>query len=349
MKKKKLIYILLFIILLLALIISGILFFLLKPSSKATVVKGEANKVVIPSLKIIDETSDSRSIAVMINNHNYARPNHAGLQDAYVVYEVIVEGGITRLMAIFKDANTEHIGSVRSSRHNFLDYALEYDAIYVHYGWSKFAKNDISKFKVNNINGLYDSGFWRDKTLKVPSEHTAFTNIENIISTASKKGYRLTSNEELPLHYRVFPVNINTEDSIKADKVSIPYSSYMTTSYTYDENTRLYLRFANGKEHTDAITKKQYTAKNIIIMKVKNYSIDSYGRQNLDTAGSGEGYYITNGYARKITWKKESRTSKTIYQYLDGTEVILNDGNTFIQVQPIDKKTSITSLETSAS
>jgi len=347
MKKKKIIYIFLFIILLFAMVISSLLFHILKPENKGTVVKGDIKP--IPTVKIVDENSDSRPFAIMINNHNYARPNHAGLQDAFVVYEVIVEGGITRLMAIFKDATTERIGSIRSSRHNFLDYALEYDAIYVHFGWSKLAKSDISKFKVNNINGLYDNGFWRDKSLNVPSEHTAFTNIEKMTSTAKKRGYRLTTNEELPLHYRAYPLNINTEDSTKADEVIIPYSNYMTTSYKYDENTKLYLRYANKKEHTDAITKKQYTAKNIIIMKVKNYSVDSYGRQNLDTAGTGEGYYITNGYARKITWEKKTRTSKTIYKYLDGTEITLNDGNTFIQVQPIEKKTSIITNETSDS
>lgn len=346
MKKKKIIYLLFFIIILLSCLISCLLFYVLKPKETATKIKGEPNKVVIPSLKIIDEKSNERSIAVMINNHNYARPNHAGLQDAYVVYELIVEGGITRLMAIFKDQTTERIGSVRSSRHNFLDYASEYDAIYVHFGWSKLAKNDISKFKINNINGLYDNAFWRDKSLKVPTEHTAFTNIEKIKTVAKRRKYRLTSEKELPLHYQVFPVRLD-EDGIKADNVVIPYSSYMTTSYTYDEARGVYLRFANGKAHTDAVTKNQYTAKNIIIMKVKNYSVDSYGRQNLDTTGKGEGYFITNGYAKKITWEKKDRMSKTVYKYLDGKEIVLNDGNTFIQVQPIEKKTTITSNETS--
>ena len=53
----------------------------------------------VKKLQIIDEDSNSRVIAVQINNHNQARPNHAGLQDAFVVYEAIVEGGITRMLA----------------------------------------------------------------------------------------------------------------------------------------------------------------------------------------------------------------------------------------------------------
>lgn len=299
--------------------------------------------VKIPTIKIIDEKSDGRPIAVMINNHNYARKNHAGLQDAFVVYEMIVEGGITRFMAIYKDQETERIGSIRSSRHNFLDYAREYDAIYVHYGWSNLAKKDIDSFGINNINGLYDSkGFWRDKSLKVPTEHTAFTNIDRIIEVAKAKDYSLTTEKKIPLHYRVYPISLEkSEDAIKADRIVLRYSNYMTTSYTYDAENKVYKRYANDVEHVDAVTKEQYHFKNIIVMKVKNSTVDSYGRQNLDTTGSGEGYYITNGYARKIKWTKETRTSDTIYTYETGEEVVLNDGNTFIQIQPITEETII--------
>ena len=68
----------------------------------------------------------------MIDNHLDALPQ-AGLNKAYIVYEMIVEGGETRLMALFKDRDLEKIGPIRSSRHYFLDYALENDAIYVHF------------------------------------------------------------------------------------------------------------------------------------------------------------------------------------------------------------------------
>ena len=51
-------------------------------------------------------------------------------------------------MALFKGQNLEKIGPVRSSRHYFLDYALENDAIYVHYGWSPQAQYDISNLGV---------------------------------------------------------------------------------------------------------------------------------------------------------------------------------------------------------
>ena len=74
-------------------------------------------------LTIVDENSNQRPIAVMIDN-NIGNGRHAGLQESYINYEIIVEGGLTRIMAVFKDKDVSLIGPVRSSRHYFLDYAL---------------------------------------------------------------------------------------------------------------------------------------------------------------------------------------------------------------------------------
>ena len=165
-------------------------------------------------LSIINPDSNSRPIAVMINNNYQAVPNHAGLQDAYIVYEINVEGGLTRLLALFKDKNTAKIGSVRSSRPYFLDYVLENDAIYTHFGYSDQAKNDISSLGINNVNFLIDAGSWRDTSLNVAYEHTAFTNIENILTTATNKGYRLTTEEKTLLNYTTDEIELNKYDKI---------------------------------------------------------------------------------------------------------------------------------------
>ena len=96
---------------------------------------------------------NDRPIAVMIDNHSGAWPQ-AGLQDAYMVYEIVVEGGETILMALFKGTNPEKIGPVRSARHYFIDYAMENDAIYTHFGQSPQAESDIKKYSINDINGI---------------------------------------------------------------------------------------------------------------------------------------------------------------------------------------------------
>ena len=333
------------------------------------------NEEVKKELSIIDVNSNSRPVAVMINNINAARPYHSGLGDAYIVYEIIVEGGITRMMALFKDKDTAKIGSVRSSRHYYLDYALENDAIYVHFGWSPQAESDIAKLGVNNINGLYDSAFWRDTSLNVAYEHTAYTNMEKIMKDAknkasykTNKGYRLTSDKDTLLNYTTDEVDLTKyEDSVTANSIDIKYSNYLTTSYIYNPKEKLYYRNVNNKSHTDYVTKKQYTTKNIFVnnnasgglndvqreviydmsimtnnpiddnidnVSNSNVSNDSKGRQNLDNIGTGTGFYITNGLCIPITWEKKSRTSQTVYKYKDGTEINVSDGNAYIQIAP---------------
>lgn len=304
--------------------------------------KPNEKEEVVETIKIVDVNSKTRPVAVMINNLNAARPYHSGLQDAYLVYEIIVEGGITRMMAIFKDKDTARIGSVRSSRHYYLDYALENDAIYVHYGWSPQAQSDISKLNVKNVNGLYDNAFWRDTSLNVAYEHTAFTSMEKIMNVAKNKGYSLTSNKDLLLNYSSKDIDLKEEDgNVFANSVDIKYSNYLTTSYVYNSKDKLYYRSVNNKSHSDYVTKKQFSTKNIIISYVKNSSItnDTSGRQNLHNVGSGNGYYITNGIAVPITWEKSSRSAQTVYKYKNGKEIVVNDGNTFIQIAPLNSAT----------
>ena len=110
--------------------------------NKEMKVEEENPPIVVPEKKVGIFQGNERPVAVMIDNHTGAWPQ-AGLNKAYLVYEIIVEGGETRLMALFKGQDVEHIGPVRSSRHYFLDYALENDAIYTHFGWSPQAESDI--------------------------------------------------------------------------------------------------------------------------------------------------------------------------------------------------------------
>ena len=299
-------------------------------------------KVEIKKINVVDTFSKSRPIAIMINNNHAAWP-HAGLADAYITYEIIAEGGITRLMALFKDKDTTKIGSVRSARPYYLDYAMENDAIYVHFGWSEDAKADISSLSIDNINGLTDSSvFWRDTSLKKAKEHTAFTNMEKIKQFAHSKGYDRDTNKPLLLKYSVDDIDLsNYENSLKADKIFIRYSKYTNSSYEYDSENKVYKRSMSNTPHTDAITNEQYAYKNIIITPIKNKSYDSYGRQKLENIGTGDGYYITNGYAIPITWSKDSRSSQTIYKKQNGEEITVNDGNTFIQITPVGEELRI--------
>ena len=296
----------------------------------------------IKKLNIVNEDSKSRPYAVMINNVEGARKLQSGLQDAYMVYELMVEGGITRYLALFLDQTTERIGSIRSARHYYLDYALENDAIYVHHGYSPQAREDWSKLGVDRIEVNESTTGWRDKSASKTYEFTLFTNIEKLGKGIGSK--RTERNKDLLLNYSVDNIDISQmEGAIPANKVDIKYSSNTTTNYEYDTERNIYLRSVNNKSQNDYVTGKQLTVKNIIVYKVKYSNIqgDDKGRQTIDNVGTGTGYYISNGYAVPITWKKDSRSSATVYKYNNGKEIQVNDGNTFIQIMPDNQTLAI--------
>ena len=289
---------------------------------------------------------NDRPIAVMIDNHDDAWPQ-AGLQRAYMVYEIIVEGGETRLMALFKGADdVEKIGPVRSARHYFIDYAMENDAIYTHFGESPQAASDIKKYSIAEIDGISEDGttFWRVKDKAAP--HNAVTSMENLIQSAKNKNYRMTSSEESVLNYVTDEVNL--EDGQGAVSVTIPHSQLQTVSYEYDEENKVYERFARKEAQVDWDTDEPITVKNIIITFCDNYTLsdaENKGRQGLKNIGTFDGYYITNGKAIKIKCIKNARDEKTVYQDLNGNEIDVNDGNTFVHICPTDADVEIVGME----
>lgn len=284
---------------------------------------------------------NERPIAIMIDNHSDAWPQ-AGLNKAYMVYEIVVEGGETRLMALFKGQDLDKIGPVRSARHYFIDYAMENDAIYVHFGQSPQAQSDIKKYSINDINGIAEDGttFWRVKDKRAP--HNAVTSTEKLLQSAKNKKFRTTSKEKSVLNYSAEEVNL--ENGISANEITIPHSNLQTVKYKYNEDSKTYVRYARGKEQTDWETKDAVETKNIIITFCDNYTLsdaENKGRQGLKNIGTFDGYYITNGKAIKIKCTKNARDEKTVYKDLQGNEIKVNDGNTFVNICPTNAKVQI--------
>lgn len=314
-----------------------------------TVAENTGTGIAEAEKKVQIFSGNDRPIAVMIDNHSDAWPQ-AGLQNAYMVYEIIVEGGETRLMALFKGNDVEKIGPVRSARHYFIDYAMENDAIYVHFGQSPQAESDLKKYTINDINGIAEDGttFWRVKDKSAP--HNAVTSTQKILQSAQSKKYRTTSNAESILHYVTNDVNLeNGQDAIG---VTIPHSNLQTVKYTYNEESKIYERQARNKSQTDWTTGRPITTKNIIITFCDNYTLsdkENKGRQELKNIGTFDGYYITNGKSIKIKCIKNARDKKTVYQDLDGKVIDINDGNTFVNICPINSKVTFDAPKTESS
>lgn len=311
--------------------------------------KEEVNK---PEFKIFN--GNDRPIAFMIDNNKNAQPQ-ASLNSTYMVYEIIVEGGESRLMALFKGTVADQVGPIRSARHYFIDYAMENDALYAHLGMSPQAQATFQEFGIQHINGqVYDTGkprtdsslYWRVKHKKAP--HNAYTNTESILTVAKGYGWKTTSEKESVLNYVAEEINLDQEDAFSVESVKIPYAKGHTVEYKYNSETGRYTRWSKGKKMFDEMTDEEVTTKNIIITFAENYTLDdgeNKGRQDVLTIGSLDGYYITNGKAIKIKCNKTSRFEQTEYVDLNGNEIKVNDGNTWVNVCPIDANVTFKGLE----
>ncbi|MBQ6574582.1 MAG: DUF3048 domain-containing protein, partial [Lachnospiraceae bacterium] len=145
----------------------------------------------LSGLPVDEKIGNRRPVAIMLNNLKPAQPM-SGVSYADVVYEYVVEGGITRLMGVFENYDQlEKIGSVRSCREYFVYTALEFDAIYMHFGQASYAVELLDRDYVDNINGLGPAGdvaYYRTTDRQAP--HNVYTSKKGIDAGIDMLGYR---------------------------------------------------------------------------------------------------------------------------------------------------------------
>ena len=275
---------------------------------------------------------DRRPIAVMMSNDRAAQPQY-GINRAGVVYEAPVEGDMNRFMAIIEDYDDlERIGSVRSCRTYYVYFAREFDAIYVHYGQSTFAKPYLKYVdSVNGIEGTGGGGFFRSSDKKAP--HNAYASAGRLQSTIEKLGYSQSYDEDYSGHYR-FARNgdqIVLENGLDAWRVAPGYA--MNQAYfEYNEDDGLYYRYQYGGPHNG--DEGPIAVKNILFQycPVGHYSTTPY--LDIDVHTSQYGYYITNGRAVPVTWTKDGELGVTRYYNTENEEITLNQGKTWVCIIP---------------
>ena len=293
--------------------------------------------------------SNRRPAAIMINNIKISCPQN-GVGSADIIYECLAEGGLTRLMMVSMDyENLPEVGSIRSSRDYFLDFAADYDALYVHAGASQYAYIAISERKVQNLDGVnmwFPSTFYQDPDRKknMGYEHSTMTTGEGIASGIKYKRYRtaLTEGFDYPLDFVSFDTVLTYEN--RAEHIRIPFSGVQTTDFVYDADTGTYLRYQfDGEKHIDGLTNEQLAFENVLIYFCETGEItgDPKYRIEVGTIGEGTGYYAANGTYTQITWKKESHTDPIKFYDADGEPLLLNVGKTFISVCPTTVEESI--------
>lgn len=293
----------------------------------------EINKIVSPldGLKYYEEDLLKRPVVVSIDNHPGARWQ-AGLSKAEIIYECEVENPYTRYLCVFLAKEPKLVGPVRSARPYLINYTLENDGIFVHVGGSQDAFNEIARLNADDIDGLYSGSMWRYYDTGKVAPHNMYTTLKSIREEAFNKGYRTDCKFEGYM-FNENSINLSKTyaDVKNASKINIIYNKSNTTDYTYDKDKKLYLRFKDGEIHVDELDNEQLTAKNIIILQTSKQVLDNEGRLFIDTVGKGKGTYITNGESIEITWNKKSEKERTKF-YFGSEELVLNPGNTWIQV-----------------
>lgn len=304
-----------------------------------TIPEGKTRSLLTGKL-IDDKYENIRPYAFMFNNIQYAYPQ-TGTGRAGIIYEILAEGGITRLMGIFDNMKGNRIGSARSARHYYVDFANEFDAIYIHYGQTKYATAEINRLGMDELSGLAAEGptvFYRD--YNIPAPHNAFASATGIYKATKNKSIRKKLRKGVKEHFNFDYENEVTNDmegSKAAQKVTIPFSNYMTPYFTYSKKSGTYKRYAFGSVHKDLGSGKALTFTNLFIQYVNEYNKDHNGYQTMDLINeSGKGYYITKGRAVKVYWKKGDAKSPTRFYYdKDFTdEARVNPGKTYYAVFP---------------
>ena len=279
----------------------------------------------------VDATSvNTVPLAVMYSNIEEAMPQ-SSISYADVVFESLVEGGITRLCCVFQNKNQlSKIGPVRSCRTYYLLFAKEFEANYVHFGYSEYAESYLAQSKFHSLDGMVYCNFYRSTDRVAP--HNAYTSWDGIMDSVNAKGYPVTYTDSYAA-----PFTFNTDDksdvAINGGQTCIsfhPGYPYNKPWFEYDEPSKSYLRFQFGGPQIDAETGSQLSFKNILVKYVEPAYYDN-GTPNYTINGVGKGLYITDGKAVEVTWQKQSETEgATKYYYADGSEVVLNQGKTYI-------------------
>lgn len=282
-----------------------------------------------------------KPIAVVIENHRAARPL-SGISSADWVYEIYVEGKITRFLAIFNDKLPAKVGPIRSARVNFLDIQQEWNAAFVHFGASvggtikTCAKPRIPPlefpFRADGHTGKNDDTFWRSDDRSAP--HNTYNDLTKLIEMFE------VDITPIPRNYCETVMDGGTD----CNELVVAYNDSTTyVEYAYDAQNGVYLRNVNSKPFTDKETEQQVTVTNIIMQRVdhSNPHVGRYTFEIMDMVGEGQAEFVMGGKHYTGTWKSDNIQDKTYFYLYNGEEITLLPGNTWVQVIYYDTEVTV--------
>ena len=285
----------------------------------------------------LEEAWSGQVTAVVVNNLKKALPQ-SGISQADILYEVEVEGDITRCLAIFTDfTGVENIGSIRSARTYFNSLAVSYDAPLIHCGGSPgmalIGRYGATMDTIDNWQHIdqasYGQYFFRDMdrySAGIPWEHCLFTTGEKLQEAIEAKGYYTPESRDYGL---VFDDDV-TLPGQTANEVTVKFKSGKTTTFYYDAQKQTYKMYQHGQDHVDGNTGETVYFQNVIaIYTNQTYAADGVHKYD-DSIGTGKGDAAINGQIVPITWTRENLRDPYTYTLEDGTPLTMKSGTTYI-------------------
>lgn len=293
----------------------------------------------LSGLPVDEKIGSRRPIAIMLNNLEAAQPM-SGISYADVVYEYVVEGAITRLMGVFENYDElDKIGSVRSCREYFVYTALEFDAIYMHFGQAAYAVDLLKQDYVDNLNGLGEAGdtsFYRTTDRQAP--HNVYTSASGIEAGIKKLGYRENHYDGYKGKFNFCDLGseVTNEDGLPATYIEPKYRINKPW-FEYNEETEKYERFQYDEPQIDDLTGEQISYDNVILQYNNWVQLDEHDYLAFDCHSGGIIQYCTKGKMTVGTWQREINEenydmSAIRYYDMDGNEIQINNGKTWICV-----------------
>jgi len=284
----------------------------------------------------------NRPVAIVLNNLPEALPLN-GVSDADIIYEYPVEGGLTRMLAIFQDVfYVEKIGCIRSARHYTVQLANAYDAIFLSAGRSPQALAEVRSLGIpflNEVEGPHREVFFRDRNRipgrRVDNLHSVVTTGERLYHWLPEYDFRLTHEDDFA------PALTFTEDGTPrggstAEVIHMRFSAAKSTTFTFDSTLRKYTVRQSNIDFVDANDGSQPAYANIVFIKtsVTGLRNDAAGRLDIVTTGSGTGYFASGGRYVRINWARSDLSSPYIFTLEDGSRFDFGIGKTYICIIP---------------
>lgn len=293
----------------------------------------------LSGLPVDEKIGNRRPVAIMLNNLKAAQPM-CGVSYADVVYEYVVEGSITRLMGLFENYDDlEKIGSVRSCREYFVYTMLEFDAIYLHFGQASYAVDILSQDYVNNLNGLGEAGdivYYRTTDRKAP--HNVYTSKAGIDAGIKALGYRKDHEEGYAGKFKFCDLDkvVTNEGGAPATHIEPKYRINKPW-FDYNEETGKYDRYQYDGPQIDELTGEQLSYDNVILQYNVWTQLDEKDYLAFDCHSGGVFQYCTKGKCIVGKWARDINEdnynlSAIRYYDMDGNEIEINNGKTFICV-----------------